>query len=64
MEEKVYTLFWIGENRTDLVFGYNIVDAFEKGGYDNSDINALDFYLEGDRRVDYVYDPDQKKWVG
>ena len=62
MEDKVFTLFWLDNDTPELVFGTNIVDAFEKGGYDGTDVNGLDFYEEGDKVADYIYNHAEKKW--
>jgi hypothetical protein len=46
----------------ELVFGINIIDAIEKGGYDISDMDKLDFYEEGDTADNYTLDQENHIW--
>lgn len=62
MEEKLFTIFWLGKNEPSLFKGINIFDAFVKNGYENGTDLILDIYVEGDKRNDYYYNTENGRW--
>lgn len=63
MEEKLFTIFWLGNKNPELIKGFTIQDAFVKNGYNGGTDFILDIYVEGDKRTDYYYNIENGKWI-
>lgn len=61
MDNNVFTVFWLGNDKSELIEGYTIQEALQNK-YPNGTINIIDFYIEEDKRNNYYYDYDNNKW--
>lgn len=59
METKLFTVFWRDGSRK-ILKGVSVEDAFNKAGYGNGSLRAVDFYKEG---VDLSYHFKDKAWI-
>jgi hypothetical protein len=60
--KKVFTVFWLN-GTYELLQGNTIVDAFNKAGYSQGALRAVDFYSEDDKSKEYVWIKNEKKWL-
>lgn len=58
---KQFTLFWTF-NKSEVVEGSSIENAFSRAGYGAGAVRALDFFAEGDVRHKYVWNPNTHQW--
>lgn len=42
---KKYKLYWL-DGKTEMIEGYNVVDAFNRAGIGRGALSALDYYEE------------------
>lgn len=61
MKEKTYTLFWL-TGKTQIVKGYDSASAMNNAGIGQGALRALDFYDEGDRRKEWVWNEKVRNW--
>jgi hypothetical protein len=59
METKLFTVFWRDGSRK-ILKGVSVEDAFNRAGYGNGSLRAVDFYKEG---VDLSYRFKDKAWI-
>lgn len=57
-----FTLFWL-DGKSEIVHGKDIADAMTQAGYGQGAVPALDFHGKGDLRKNYVWVPDQHRWI-
>lgn len=62
INEKVFTLFWVGSSKSEIVTGVNIVKAFTKAGYGVGALSVLDTYIEGENNGQYIFNSETKEW--
>lgn len=58
---KTFTLFWLTGD-SEVVKGTNFPQAMTLAGYSNGAIPALDFYDNGDVRLNYEWDAQNHRW--
>ena len=60
MQEYTFTVYWLGDEKPEIIKGINIEHAFQLAGYGSGTLKVLDIYTHGDTRDKYYYD--NGKW--
>ena len=60
--EKEFTLFWL-TGKSEIVKGNKPNEAMMNAGYGGGAVRALDFYAEGDKRDEYVWNKERHSWI-
>ncbi len=58
---KIYTIFWL-TGETQLVKGDKPHEAMNNAGIGAGALRAIDFYAEGDKRSEYEWEKNKRKW--
>lgn len=58
---ETFTLFWL-DGKSELVKGKTVADAFTQAGYGAGAVRALDFTANGDKRAEYAWNKEKRKW--
>jgi len=58
---REFTLFWL-DGKIEIIKGIDIVNAMNLAGYGGGAVNALDFYENGDKRDEYLWDKEKHVW--
>jgi len=58
---KEFTLFWL-TGKSEIVKGSDAANAMTLAGYGGGAVRALDFYAQGDKRNEYVWNKETRNW--
>lgn len=58
---KEFTLFWF-YGKSDVVKGYTIAEAMKNAGINENAGMLLDFYVDGNKKNDYVWNTKELRW--
>lgn len=58
---KAYTIFWLYGD-TQIVTGSGPLSAMHNAGICAGALRAMDFYAEGDKRSEYIWNKAQRSW--
>lgn len=59
---KEFTLFWL-TGESEIVKGNDVANAMTLAGFGGGAVRALDFYANGDKRNEYVWNEEIRNWV-
>lgn len=59
---KEFTLFWL-TGESEIVKGNDVANAMTLAGFGGGAVRALDFYANGDKRNEYVWNGEIRNWV-
>lgn len=59
---KEFTLFWL-TGESEIVKGSDVANAMTLAGFGGGAVRALDFYANGDKRNEYVWNEEIRNWV-
>jgi hypothetical protein len=59
--DKQYTIFWL-TGETQVIEGDTPAHAFNNAGIGAGALRAVDFYREGTKTEDYIWDKDNHSW--
>ena len=61
MEEKIFTVFWL-TGKSQIIKGYDAVSAFNNSGIGAGALRACDFYAEGNKQNEWVWNKERHTW--